>query len=303
MAAVVVERGVEYYLIGVGPGRPRAFSLGLERALAVDQDPALDRLPGSLVEELRALPRTTPIVAGSATLARELLARLDRPVAVATTPELRTARAGLPLPEPAAERRLVLALARNALERSLRTPEEVLITLTREELRVERAVGRESRAAESFLAVPGSSLADYSRRWAAVRLALEEHHAMLDDLVRSQAREVVPNLSAVVGERAAARLVAEAGGLAALSRMRAGRIQLLGTRRRPSPDRGPRYGILYRAYGMSEVPPARRGAYARSLGALAAIAVRADGATRASISRGLVARRDRRIAALQGKRS
>ncbi|MGC2360391.1 MAG: hypothetical protein WA691_08845, partial [Thermoplasmata archaeon] len=91
------------------------------------------------------------------------------------------------------------------------------------------------------------------------------------------------------------------GGVAALARMRAGRIQLLGTRRRPSPDRGPRYGILYRAYGMSDVPPGRRGAYARSLGAMAAIAVRADASTRATISNGLVARRDRRIAQLQSR--
>jgi hypothetical protein len=300
LAAVVVERGVEFYLIGAGPGRPRTFSLGVERALAVDQDPTLDRLPGSLIEELRALSVTTPISAASGPLAQSLTERLDRPVSVAATAELRAARTSLPAPEPGAERRLVLALARNALERSLRTPEEVLITLTREEERVERAVGRESRAAESFLAVPGSSLADYSRRWATVRLSLEDHHAMLDELVRVHARSVVPNLAAVVGERAAARLVAEAGGLAALARMRAGRIQLLGTRRRPSPDRGPRYGILYRAQGVSEVPPGRRGAYARSLGALAAIAVRADATTHASISRRLVARRDRRIAQLRG---
>lgn len=302
MAAVVVERGIDFYVIGTAPGRPRAFSLGVERALAVDQDPSLDRVPGSLVEELRALPPSTPLAASSRALAASLRERLGRPVELAATDVLRAARDDLPRPEPGAERRLLLALARNALERSLRTPEEILVTLTREEERVERAVGRESRASESFLAVPGSPLADYSRRWATVRLSLEEHHAHLEEEVRAHARSVVPNLATVVGERAAARLLAEAGSLAALARMRAGRIQLLGTRRRPSPDRGPRYGILYRAHGMSDVPPGRRGAYARSLGALAAIAVRADATTRAPIGARLAARRDRRIAQLKEHR-
>ena len=300
--ALVVGRGVEFYLLGAGPGRPRAFSLGVERALAVDLDPSVDRLPGSLVEELRALPISDPIAVDSAALQRTLRERLGRKVELASIDELRRARAGLPELGAAAERRVVLALARNALDRALRTPEEILISLTREEERLERAVGRESRAAESFLAPPGSSLVDYSQRWADVRHTLEEHHASLESLVRAHVREVAPNLAAVVGERAAARLLAAAGGLGALARMRAARIQLLGSRRRPSPERGPRYGILYRASGMTEVPPGRRGAYARSLGALAAIAARADHTTRASISAGLVARRARRILELQGRR-
>jgi RNA processing factor Prp31 len=50
---------------------------------------------------------------------------------------------------------------------------------------------------------------------------------------------------------------------------------------------------------MADVPAGRRGAYARSLGALAAIAVRADATTRSAISKGLVARRDRRIEQLR----
>lgn len=299
--ALVVGRCVDFYLLDAGQGRPRAFSLGIERALAVDLDPSVDRLPGSLVEELRALPVSVSIAVDSPGLERTLRERLNRSVELASIDELRRARAELPELAPAAERRVVLALARNALDRALRTPEEILISLTREEERLERAVGRESRAAESFLTPSGSSLVDYTQRWADVRHTLEGHHAFLESLVRTHVREVAPNLAAVVGDRAAARLLAAAGGLAALARMRAARIQLLGSRRRPSPERGPRYGILYRAAGMSEVPPGRRGAYARSLGALAAIAARADHTTRASISAGLVARRAHRILELQGR--
>ncbi len=300
-SAVVVELGAQIFVVGPPPSRPVAYSLGAERSPAAGYNPPSDRLPGRLLEALRVLPPGTALSADTEVLASAVGSKLARVVTVATTLDLRTARAALPLPAPGDERRILLGVARDALERALRTPEEVLITLTREEERVERAVGREARAAESFLVLPGSSLAEYSRKWTGVRASLAQHHEMLADMVRLHARALVPNLSAVVGERAAARLVSEAGGVAALARMRAGRIQLLGTRRRPSPERGPRYGILYRAEGMAEVPAGRRGAYARSLGAIAAIAVRADATTHAQISPALVARRDRRIAQLRAR--
>jgi hypothetical protein len=300
--AVVVESDGRLFVVGPSPTRPRGYPVLDQRGAPSEEESVSERLPASLLEAIRSLPPGTVVTAATQALATALSARLGNSIRIADLGELRTARAAVPAPEPAEERRFLLTVGHSALERALRTPEEVLITLTREEERVERAVGREARAAESFLVVPGSSLAEYSRKWTGVRASLDGHHEMLADLVRQHARSVVPNLSAVVGERAAARLVSEAGGVSALARMRAGRIQLLGTRRRPSPERGPRYGILYRADGMSEVPPGRRGAYARSLGAIAAIAVRADATTHASISRSLVARRDRRIAQLRGRR-
>jgi hypothetical protein len=297
-----VERGPWLYLLRPGPERPVAFTPAPGRAAPVGPPGPGDRLPLHLVETLRAIPTTDLVSAGSESLATALAARISRPVSVATISDLRQGRSRLPEAEPRDERRLLLTVARDALDRALRTPEEILITLTREEERVGRAVGREARAAESFLTVPGSTLSEYVRQWTNVRASQNEHHEKLQERLRVEARSVVPNLSAVVGERTAARLVSAAGGVAALARMRAGRIQLLGTRRRPSPDRGPRYGILYRADGMGEVPAGRRGAYARSLGAIAAIAVRADATTHRSISVALVARRDRRIAQLRSRR-
>ncbi len=301
-SAIVVERGSQLFLVRAAPVRPVPYPLGPGRAVALGRGGALNRLPSALLELLRTLPTDTGLKADSEALGAALTERLGRAVSLAMISELRLARSALPATDPKEERRHLLAVGRTALERALRTPEEILITLTREEERVERAVGRESRAAESFLALPGSPLSEYSRQWTEVRASLEKHHARLEEMVRLHARSVVPNLSAVVGERAAARLVSAAGGLAALARMRAGRIQLLGTRRRPSPERGPRYGILYRADGMAEVPAGRRGAYARSLGAIAAIAVRADATTRTSIFQGLLGRRDRRIAQLRARR-
>src|SRR5208282_1715504 len=208
----------------------------------------------------------------------------------------------VPLPEAAVERRFFLALGHLRLERALRAPEEVLITLAREEERVERSVGRESRAAESFVQVPDSPLDRHLAAWDLARGALADLSDALRRTLENEAKSQVPNLSAVVGARVAARLVAAAGGIGALARMPAPRIQLLGSRRRPSPERGPRFGIIYRADRLADVPIGRRGAYARSLAALAAIAIRADAHTHRNISADLVARRDRRIESLRRRR-
>ncbi|MGA8543383.1 MAG: hypothetical protein WB947_07615 [Thermoplasmata archaeon] len=296
--AVVVERGPSLFLVPSAAGRPIEYARPAEVGGSPRGRPSPARIPTPLVDAIHSLPDHVGVSAATDRLRKEIAEEVARPVALAILPDLRRARRALPPWDPAEERQFLLATARLELERMLQTPEEILITLTREEERLERAVGREERAAESFLTVAASPLAQYAREWTEVRAALARHHGSLDELVRAHARRVVPNLAAVVGERTAARLVAAAGGVSALARMRAGRIQLLGTRRRPSPERGPRYGLLYRADGMAAVPPGRRGAYARSLGAIAAIAIRADATTRNLISPGLVARRDRRIAQL-----
>jgi snoRNA binding domain, fibrillarin len=294
--AVVVARDAALFLVTFPPARPQKFDLP-------PVGPAGDAaVPPALVRSLAAVPADTALEAESEELAAVVARATRRDVTVASLGSLRRARAALPGGRSDRERRFVLETARSALEQALTAPEEILITLAREEERVDRAVGREARASESFLTVPGSPLSAYAGAWSGMRASLETHHDALRSLLASHARSVLPNLSAVVGERTAARLLSAAGNVSALSRMRAGRIQLLGSRRRPSPERGPRYGVLYRADRMDDVPLDRRGAFARSLAAIAAIAVRADATTRADIAPQLVARRDRRVAQLQRRR-
>ena len=287
--AVVVGRGAVYFLVS-----PSGV-----RALGPAAPGAPDGLSDEVVAALRGPPAPPALAAASRALASALAGRLGRAVEVAPLPRLREARARVPGVEAGRERAYLLALAHRRLEEALRAPEEILITLAREEERLERALGREARAAEAFLALEGSPLAEYSAAWAEVRATLTRHHAELEGAVGRLGRAVAPNLAALVGDRVAARLVAQAGGLQPLARMRAPRLQLLGTRRRPSAEHGPRYGLLYRAARMTDVPPARRGAYARSLAALAAIAVRADATTRRDVTGVLVPRRDRRVEALR----
>jgi len=300
---LVVGQGPSLYLAGGEEGRslgPFLLDPDPRRAAQKYDAPTVADLPPRLRTVLEALPEEATLVAFPSTWAKVLTDALHRPVGGAPVEEVRRARRELGgAVDPVLERRFFLALGQLRLERALRSPEEILITLAREEERVERALGRESRAAESFVPVPRSPLDRHLATWGRARSALGDLAEELRQTLETEARQLVPNLSTLVGPRTAARLVAAAGGVAPLARMPAPRLQLLGSRRRPSPDRGPRFGLLYRADRLAEVPLARRGAYARSLAALAAIAVRADASTHRDISADLVARRDRRIETLR----
>jgi len=300
--AVVVADGPRLDLVDLAGSEPSAsFPLDLDLLRAAERFLELRPadVPPGLLDAVAQIPPSARLVAGDGGLARALTVRVGRTVGPATTDELRRARALIGRGPPHDDRAFILVLARLGLERALRSPEEVLISLAREEERLERALGREERAAAAFLPVSGTPLEEYQRSWDASRESLAHHHAGLVRLLEQSAHLLVPNLSAVLGEKVAARLVAAAGGRAPLGRMTSSRLQLLGTRRRPSPERGPRYGIIYRAVRMEEVPVARRGAYARSLAALGVIAARADATTGRSLAATLIARRDRRVDSLR----
>lgn len=299
---VIVGNGPALFVVGGGESQPVGpFPLDSDLRRAVARYDSMDGsdVPVRLLVALESLPAASRLVASSPRLGRAIANRTGRPVETATLEELRRVRPTLPAPDPSVERQFFLVLGRARLERALRAPEEVLITLAREEERVERSVGREARAADSFVALPDTPLDRHLGAWERARGALGDLGEALRRTVESEARALVPNLSALVGPRIAARLVAAAGGVLPLARMPGARIQLLGSRRRPSAERGPRFGILYRADRLTDVPIGRRGAYARTLAALAAIAIRADAHTHRDISAELVARRDRRIDALR----
>jgi len=302
--AVVVGKGSRLFLVRLPSVEAFGFPWDAdpERAATRRLHGRPEDLPSGLVTSIRALPSEARVVATDPTLANNLSARSGRTLGVADLSDSRAARAALPRIDLTTERSFVRAVARQTLEEALKSPEEVLVTLAREEERVERALGREDRAVEAFSQVPGSPLERHRMTWEAARGALDEHHRRLLASLESEARTLLPNLSALVGPRIAARLLAAAGSLATLGRTAAPRLQLLGSRRRPSPERGPRYGLLYRAERMTDVPAGRRGAYARSLAALASIAARADTSTRRDISKGLIARRDRRVGDLRRSR-
>ncbi len=298
---VLAGRGRYLYWVPLPDGAVEAIPWAADTGGAANRiaEDGPEVLPAPVIQRTKSPDAEGSIAVVDPGLAAKLAHRSGRSVRTASLTEAREARARLSDPPVREERDFLRALARRRLELGLRSPSEVLITLAREEERVERAVGREHRAAESFVALSGSVLATYAERWTDERAVIDRHHRALREEVERAARALLPNLSDVVGPLTAARLLSAAGSLEFLGRMGAPRLQVLGARRRPSADRGPRYGVLFRGDRMDDVPPARRGAYARSLAALAVIAARADATTRAPIGTGLVARRDRRIAQLR----
>ncbi|MFZ3355575.1 MAG: hypothetical protein WA549_02310 [Thermoplasmata archaeon] len=293
-AAVLIRGGDRLYLVS-GARKPGE---GVRLRPEELSDGSTVRIPPALVDEMGGDSQVT----AADSLLEDALRRVGISASLAPLEVVRTVRERLPVPEREAERRFLLALAHQGVESALSSPEEVLISLAREEERVERAVRREENAAHQFSAVANVSLREYESEWSRFRVAFTEHHRSLEAQMDAKARLVLPNLTAVVGARVAARLVAHAGGVAALATMSASRLQLLGARRRPIGGRGPRFGVLFRANRMPDVPLSRQGAYARSLAAVAAIAVRADWSTHRSIADQLVRRRDRRISQLQRSR-
>lgn len=295
--SVLLRAGPVIYRVPSGDGAIASLALGnapeVARALAAGDDPVVSE---PFLRWARAAP--SPLRTADPGL-HAILERGGVPVATAPWEELRRALERLPDPPLRPRREFALGLGRARLEQALRAPGETLVALAREEERVERALGREDGVLDQWLVGRTGALADYRRELEGARTRLAGHLEALTARVEVVARSVVPNLAAVVGPRVAARLVAAAGSRALLARLPASRIQLLGARRRPGDGHGPRFGLLFRGARMDDVPLERQGRYARSLAALAAIAVRIDEHTQRDATAELLARRDRRIAQLR----
>ncbi len=205
---------------------------------------------------------------------------------------------------PRISRNVGLDMARERLARELSSPPEVVITLSRERDRVERWMGREEEVLEALRlsGSPDGVVARYRELSLQTLDALRARRERLDRALLLETTRILPNLTALLGARTAARLLAHSSSLDGLSRLGASRIQLLGAKRRPPGGNGPRHGLLYNAEGMDRVPPSRRGALARTLGSLAAPAIRADLLTHGSLGTFLVARREARIRELNRPR-
>jgi hypothetical protein len=295
--AVLLRRADRLLWVEGNAVRGTPILLGATTDEAVEH--ALDwptRLPPAVRKRL-----SPPSGETSAALGEPALRPATEGLPAATLEERRAAREVAWARPEAHERGFYFALARRTVAEVLEDPVEVLITLAREEERFERTLTRERSASEHFLAGEEGTLRAHAESWERLRDTLAAHHAALLERLEEHARRVVPNLSALLGPRVAARLVARAGSRSSLARMSSSKIQLLGSRRRPGPGRNPRFGLIVLADGMGEIPPDRQGAFARSLGSLAAIAVRTD-ETGTDRAHWLQERRDRRSRDLQRRR-
>ncbi|MDE1819945.1 MAG: hypothetical protein KGJ23_04975 [Euryarchaeota archaeon] len=254
---------------------------------------------GNAVGALSSYREGPPVRVGDRT-ARALAEAAKLRVSEASSREVASLREALPPATWEPDRELLLGVAAAALEQRLASPEEVIITLSREGDRLQRLLRKEREAlsALSGAAAPGTPVSTYAGKAEEHLRSLDGRMQELDRALNEVAVRTLPNSSAVVGSRTAARLLALAGSTSALLRLNSSRLQVLGARRRRPGTPGPRHGVMVGAEGMDRVPPHRRGALARSLASLLVVAVRADLQTQGSVGADLVERRERRIAAL-----
>jgi hypothetical protein len=102
-----------------------------------------------------------------------------------------------------------------------------------------------------------------------------------EEYIRARARELAPNLSSVVGELLAARLVALAGGLEKLAKMPSSTVQVLGAEKAffkhiKTGSRPPKHGVLFQHPLVHRAPYWQRGKVARAMAGKAAIAAKVD---------------------------
>jgi len=110
---------------------------------------------------------------------------------------------------------------------------------------------------------------------------LAETKAKIFEYVESRMAFIAPNLSAIIGSNAAAKLLGAAGGLTNLSKMPANNVSLLGQQKKVSTGFGsaaqlPHTGFIYYTQLVQETPPDIRRKVARLVGTKCTLAARVD---------------------------
>ena len=138
---------------------------------------------------------------------------------------------------------------------------------------------------------------------------LSEYRASLSEYLRNRMMQIAPNLTIMVGELVAARLISHAGSLISLAKMPASTIQIFGAekalfRALRTKHETPKYGLIYQASFVGSQNNAKmKGKVSRSLASKCALCVRVD--ARGESSDGTIGQKSKkmiesRIAALEG---
>jgi nucleolar protein 58 len=111
---------------------------------------------------------------------------------------------------------------------------------------------------------------------------LSDYRSSLSEYLRNRMMTIAPNLTLMVGELVAARLIAHAGSLISLAKMPASTIQIFGAekalfRALRTKHETPKYGLIYQASFVGSQSNAKmKGKVSRSLASKCALCVRVD---------------------------
>jgi len=110
---------------------------------------------------------------------------------------------------------------------------------------------------------------------------LSEYRASLSEYLRNRMMTIAPNLTIMVGELVAARLISHAGSLVSLAKMPGSTIQIFGAekalfRALKTKHETPKYGLIYHASLVGQANAKLKGKISRSLASKCALCVRVD---------------------------
>jgi nucleolar protein 58 len=110
---------------------------------------------------------------------------------------------------------------------------------------------------------------------------ITEYRATLNEYLTNRMKAIAPNLTILIGELVAAKLIAHAGSLMNLAKLPASTIQILGAekalfRAMKTKKNTPKYGLLYNASLVGQAQAKFKGRIARTLAAKASLCVRYD---------------------------
>jgi len=112
-------------------------------------------------------------------------------------------------------------------------------------------------------------------------LELDAYRSNLEEYLKNRMMSVAPNLSHLVGEVIAAKLIAKAGSLVNLAKLSASTLQIIGAEKAlfkamRSKKQTPKYGIIYQTKIINSANGRAKGKIARALAAKSALCVRVD---------------------------
>jgi len=103
----------------------------------------------------------------------------------------------------------------------------------------------------------------------------------ITNYIEKSSKEVIPNMTAIVGPLMAARVLAAAGSLEKISRMPSSTVQLLGAekalfRHLKGEGKAPKYGVLFGETHIQNAPKESRGKIARLIASKLSLAAKTD---------------------------
>lgn len=119
-------------------------------------------------------------------------------------------------------------------------------------------------------------------------ISLSEYRQSLTEYLKARMMAIAPNLTVMVGELVAARLISHAGSLINLAKQPASTIQIFGAEKalfralRTKHDT-PKYGLIYHASLVGSANPKLKGKISRSLASKCALCVRVDALSKKNI--------------------